>query len=320
MANSVRDFLENSQTARVAASLDLGAGREIAIWDNKKGRISYEAPRGHVFSLYLVGGTGTRRLDAEAGTGRPGAICVLPEGQVSEWEATSQYRFMHLYLPDDQLRAAFSDIHDCDARQLHLPEMTFAEMPNLAPGLENLARAASRHDRLGAEIALTELIARLGCKPVTMKGGLAPKVLRRLEDWIEANLDGPIRLSDLAEEAGLSQFHLHRMFRVSKGIALNGWITRRRIDKAKRMIANGSPLIEVAVSCGFSSQSHLARAFKAQTGTTPGAFRKVVMPRRSLPAHRESKDLVTAWDNLRVECYGLVHCTTRRTSVREKVL
>ena len=96
MVANVRNFLECSPTARAVTSLDLGAGRSITIWENRNDLVHYDAPRCHAFSLHLKGGTGTRRLDAGTETGRPGTVCIMPEGQNSEWEITTPFRFIHM--------------------------------------------------------------------------------------------------------------------------------------------------------------------------------------------------------------------------------
>lgn len=279
MSATIRDFLAGSAAARLAASLALGAGGGVAIWENRDDRISYAAPRGHVFSLYLQGGTGTRRLDTGPGTGRPGAVCIMPEGQSSEWEITTPFRFVHLYMPDDQLRGAFAAVHDCDARRLDLPELTFAEMPALVAPLNGLAQAACAGDILMADAALAELVGKLGPRSVMLRGGLSPHLLRRLDDWIDAHMEDRICLADLADLTDLSPFHLHRMFRASRGLPLHSWITRQRIVRAKAMLATATPLIQIAVACGFSSQSHFTRVFKDQTAITPNAYRVALSDR-----------------------------------------
>lgn len=270
---TVRDFLEGSPAARNSASLPMGAASSVAIWENRYDRISYAAPRGHVFSCYLDGGTGTRRLDAGPATGRPGTICIMPEGQTSEWEITTPFRFVHLYVPDNQLRAAFAMIHDCDARRMDLPELTFAEVPELVLPLVQLAEAALRQDLLMADAAVADVVGRLGTRQIALKGGLPAHLLRRIDEWIDVHLDQPIRLADIACLTGLSSFHLHRMFRATRGMPLHGWVTKLRTVRAKTMLAGRTPLVEIAQACGFSSQSHFTKVFKEQTSATPDAYR-----------------------------------------------
>lgn len=273
---TIRDFLERSPAARNTAAMPMGVASSVAIWENSNDRISYAAPHGHVFSCYLDGGTGTRRLDAGSRTGRPGTVCIMPEGQSSEWEITTPFRFVHFYIPDDRLRAAFALIHDCDARRMDLPELTFAEVPDLAIPLARLADAALRQDLLMADGAVADMVGRLGTRQIALKGGLPPRLLHRIDDWIDAHLDQPIRLADIACLTDLSPFHLHRMFKATRGLPLHGWVTSRRIARARTMLAGRSPLIEIAQACGFSSQSHFTRVFKEQMSTTPDAYRSLL--------------------------------------------
>lgn len=274
MLSTVSDYLERSPTAQARARLELGAGRTVTIWENHSDRIFYDKPTGHTFSLYLKGGTGTRRLDAGGMTGWPGAICVLPEGQTSDWEITTPFRFLHLVLPDEPLRAWFSRIHERDARYFDVTEIMYDAVPAITAPLLQLARAAETNDPLSADGAVAELIYSLSERPKELQGGITARQLRRIDDWIDANLAGSIRLSDLAALAGLSEFHFHRMFRTSRGTSPHRWVMMRRIDAAKVRLSGSGSISDTAAACGFSCQSHLTRVFKAQTGMTPALYRK----------------------------------------------
>lgn len=273
MGHTVHDFLGRSPAARSTARLDLGAGCSVAVWQNHHDRIRYDAPQNHTFSLYLQGGTGTRRIDAGGIAGRPGAVCVMPEGCGSEWQITAPFRFVHLYLSDARLRAGFAVTHDCDARRLDLREATFVEHAGLASGLRQLSHAAETQDILLAETALAGMIAGLARHSPQLRGGLAPHVRRRVDDWIEAHLDQPIHLDDMAGIAGLSGYHFHRMFQLSRGLAPHAWVTARRVMRAQVLLRGTMPIAGIAADCGFSSQSHLTRVLRHHTGRTPAEYR-----------------------------------------------
>ena len=100
--------------------------------------------------------------------------------------------------------------------------------------------------------------------------------MRRIRDYVRADLSAKVTLSDLAQLCDLSEFHLQRSFRASLGLSPHEWIQRQRLEEAKRLIAAGEPLAQIASSCGFSSQSHLSRSFKAQMGLTPGAYGRLI--------------------------------------------
>jgi AraC family transcriptional regulator len=273
MRQSVEDFMSRSNATRVRGTMTLGSECGVAIWENREDRVHYERPDNHTFSLYLADGTGTRRLDAGGVAGWPGAVCVMPADHRSDWEITTPFRFVHLYLSDARLRSAFSEIHDCDARRLEVREENFADRPEIAGPLGELARAAWSGETLPAEAALAELIGRLPGRAPCVRGGLPAHILRRVEDYIDAHLSGPVQLDALAGLAGLSPFHFHRMFRLSRGCTPHAWIARHRVRRAKSLLRAGTPIAQAAVDCGFSSQSHLTRVFRDQTGLTPGQYR-----------------------------------------------
>ncbi|ANK89476.1 UNVERIFIED_ORG: AraC family transcriptional regulator [Rhizobium esperanzae] len=279
---SVFRFLSASPTARMSQSIDLGFGRSAAIWSNAHDRMSYQRPDGHTFSLYLSGGAGTRRLDGGPDArGRPGVLCIMPQGHSSEWEITDFFEFVHLYIPDDQMRRMFAETFDRDARLMALPEVTFDDAPALALRLRQMTEAMLAGGHLLAEEAMTQAIHDLfvdprygGMRACTISGGLAPHVRRRTLDYIEAHLGETIRLQDLAEIGQLSAFHFQRMFRASFGVSPHGWVAHRRVERAKSMLSDMEPIAQIASACGFSSQSHMTRAFKQGTGLTPSAYRQ----------------------------------------------
>lgn len=283
---SVFSFLKASPSADVVGAIDLSFGRSAAIWRNAHDRMKYERTDGHTFSLYLQGGTGTRRLDNGGVNGWPGALCVMPQGASSEWDITDTFEFVHLYVQDEELRRVYSEMFDQDARLMIMPEATFDTSPELADALRDVADATRIGDLLGADEAVNRAFMHLfvdprygGKRSPSIKGGLAPAVRRRLVDYIDANLGLTLTLHDLAAIADLSEFHLQRMFHASCGVSPHVWVTHRRINQAKTQLADRDPIAQIASACGFSSQSHLTRVFKAVVGTTPSAYRQSVTAR-----------------------------------------
>ena len=280
---SVFGFLSGSPNASTAGVLDLGFGRSAALWRNDDDRVIYDGPEGHTFSLYLDGGSGTRRVDGRLASGWPGAFCVMPHRHKSEWEITEPFTFVHLYLPADELSRAFAETFDRDARMLSVAEVTFAEAPRLAAALRWVAGAVNDCDPLMAEAAMTEMIALFladprwgGRRRRALTGGLAPHLGRRIADHVEAHLHETIRLADLAAVAGLSPFHFQRSFRASRGVSPQVFIAHCRIERAKTLLGDREPVAAVALACGYSSQSHLTRVFREATGLTPAAYRRLV--------------------------------------------
>lgn len=91
-------------------------------------------------------------------------------------------------------------------------------------------------------------------------------------DFFHANLDRDIRLADLAEAAGCTQFHLIRLFRTHLGMPPHAYLLQLRLEHARRLISKGIRISDAALDSGFADQSHLTRAFKRRYGLTPSAF------------------------------------------------
>ncbi len=249
----------------------MGRGRQLAVWQNSHDEIEYSATRGHVFSLYLHGGSGTHRVDGKVKSGAPATMCVFPEGHSSEWQINETFRFVHLYVADEVLRGAFSQVHDKDARQLDIDERTFADPGVLERPLRAMAQATLAGDLMSAETGFADLVAALSDRPVSLKGGLTRRVVREISAWVDAHISEDIKLSDLACLSGLSEYHFHRMFRQSCGMTPHAWVTQIRVMRAKEMLTT-TPMAQVALACGFSSQGHFIRRFKDQYGVTPGQY------------------------------------------------
>lgn len=99
--------------------------------------------------------------------------------------------------------------------------------------------------------------------------------LRRVEDYIEAHLADPVGLADLAGAVGLSRMHFAAQFRIATGRSPHEHLMRRRIEHAQGMLRDqDTPLVEVALSLGFQSQSHFSTVFKRFTGSSPAVWRR----------------------------------------------
>lgn len=107
------------------------------------------------------------------------------------------------------------------------------------------------------------------------RGGLAPWQKRRASEILHENMNGRIRLSDIAGECGLSTSHFARAFKTSFGISAHQWLIQHRIEHAKQLMTQTSmPLIEIAVQSGFNDQAAFTHTFHQLVGISPGKWRR----------------------------------------------
>src|SRR5262245_55305598 len=92
--------------------------------------------------------------------------------------------------------------------------------------------------------------------------------------FIESHFATDIALDDVAEVAGVSRYHLSRMFSVTMGRPISHYIRGRRLTEAARILANGAPdILTVALESGYGSHEAFTRAFREQFGFTPETVR-----------------------------------------------
>jgi transcriptional regulator GlxA family with amidase domain len=107
-----------------------------------------------------------------------------------------------------------------------------------------------------------------------IRGGLPPRALRRVREFIETHLEDNISIQTLAAIAGLSKYHFARAFKQSEGITPHGYLVQCRVRRAQDLLAaTDLPLSEIALASGFADQSHCARRFREHVGVTPSSYR-----------------------------------------------
>ncbi|HYC51749.1 MAG TPA: AraC family transcriptional regulator [Gemmatimonadaceae bacterium] len=99
-----------------------------------------------------------------------------------------------------------------------------------------------------------------------------PRWLNAVDEAIEASIDAPPSVDELAALAGVHPTRLLRTFRHYHRTTISNFVRQRRIEAARAQIATGKPLSVIAVDAGFADQSHFNRVFKKAFGETPGEY------------------------------------------------
>lgn len=216
---------------------------------------------------------------------RPQQFSVLPGQSTSRWAISGRPRILHLYVHDaifrqvaDELYRRSSSVDELIPR-LCMHDPVIARLAETAIELlcEGHASSPYQADHLAFMLASRLLSHHSNLTPRTSASVSGPRVYhwRRLLDHIEEHLAGDLSLQVMAERAGMPVTQLWRAFRAHLGTSPHQYILMRRLEHARRLLEGGTdPIAEIAVQTGFSSQSHLASAFKKHFQTTPAQHRR----------------------------------------------
>lgn len=220
------------------------------------------------------------------GTTEAGAIHLSQPGTVTRGIFRAPTEAIHVYLPTKLLVDFLDEMESSRTpKSLILREVNFEYDRVLEYMLRALSlgqSACQTLDHVYLESLCLSILARMSTKYGGLSdtfdrkvgGGLASWRLRRVIDYVAANLDGPIALTDLAEIAGLSRMHFAAQFRRSTGFRPHEYVLNRRIEYAQSLLASSDlGLIEIALSAGFASHAHFSRVFKRFSAVAPASWR-----------------------------------------------
>lgn len=93
--------------------------------------------------------------------------------------------------------------------------------------------------------------------------------------YIDDNFAEPIDLKDISEKAFLSRFHFHRLFTRIYRKTPHQYLTKKRIEKAKDLLAENMPVTDVCNEVGFESIGSFSVLFKKEIGFAPQYYRNM---------------------------------------------
>lgn len=264
------------------------SGPLLRWWRNVDPDISQPVLDHHYLTMHLGGakrverrggGGATRIVDLESG-----ALSIMPAGSAYDWSTRGPIEFAHLYLAPCSLDRLVAEEFDRDPSSLSLEDRVGVRDPLLQTlflAMLEESAGATAVSRLYLDTLLQSLMMRLvrnygnvASSPLRPTHSLPPARLRRVLDFMQANLAADIKLADLASVAASSPFHFSRSFAAAAGAPPYAYLLGLRIEAAKVMLATGSGSVqEISESCGFNSAAQFSRTFKRLMGTTPGKFR-----------------------------------------------
>lgn len=107
----------------------------------------------------------------------------------------------------------------------------------------------------------------------TYSDGFPKHKLQQAINYIQAHLDRDIKLVDLANTVGMSQYYFCRLFKQSMCMTPHQYVIRQRVERAKQLLLQPDlSIADVALQCGFAHQSHLSHHFRRLVGVSPKTF------------------------------------------------
>jgi len=215
----------------------------------------------------------------------PGSVSLLTRSTDSHWHWTMPIDVHHLYISPARLAKIAGDACQREIAHVELRDILRADDPTIVNAVSTLVAEIQRGG-LGGPLYVEALTIQIcvhllrvyaselrGIQPG--KRDLTRNQARRIEEYLSEHLEERLTLSEIAQVAGTSVFHLIRQFHETFGCPPHAYVTRLRLERARFLIANeDAPLKCIAAMCGFYDQSHMTRLFRRRYRATPGEYRR----------------------------------------------
>lgn len=240
----------------------------------------------HWHDSYLIGVTeqGVQQFHSRRKQhhSRPGTVFMLEPEELHDGDAINEQGFTYrmLYLSPQQIERHLVPLWAEGAEQ---PELTFAatlrdDRPLAYAVWHAFDALWHDHPALIKEAALDRLFAQLtqhrlwrAPEPVYPDTRLALQA----RDWLIAHHAENPGLQQLAQSLNSDRFRLSRLFQAHWGLPPHAWLVQWRLSQARRRLAQGQPVADVAAALGFADQSHLGRWFKRACQLSPARYQRI---------------------------------------------
>ena len=123
-------------------------------------------------------------------------------------------------------------------------------------------------------ILLAEQYAVVSPAMFASRGRLSKSRLNKVYEYVEANLNRDIPLSDLAVAAAMSPYYFARLFKQTTGTTPHRYVIQRRIERAKELLRNPKiSVFEVGIRVGYLDSKHFRDLFRREVRATPTEYR-----------------------------------------------
>lgn len=237
----------------------------------------------HIHDFYAVSlnyaGRGAFHCRHALRDASPHTCNLIAPGELHTGHATSSegWIYRNLYI-DTQLMTTLLQGLDWRKPLEVRFQLPLVDDPVLAERLRfTFASLNESNSLLKNESLLLSVVARLASdhflpRQSLPEPGREHAAVRRIREWLEAHPEQNVSIRSLADIVGLSAYYLVRVFHKHVGVPPHQYQKNIRVLKARKLLASGAPISEVAYRAGFCDQSHLNRCFKTTLGVSPGKY------------------------------------------------
>jgi AraC family transcriptional regulator len=243
--------------------------------------------RQHLILIRITPGlTQESRIDGRLYHRRPedsGEILIVPAGVSNATVWTGEAKFLRLTISPQFLREVVHESIDPDRVQ-PIPQVGTVDplIHQIGLSLKADIEAGYPTGKIFGESAATMLVARLlqqhsvrTPKLASDEDGLSSYTLRQVLDYVRSHLSQDLSIIDLAQVVGMSPYYFMRMFKKSMHVTARQYVIQTRIDRAKELLRSRElSIADIALQCGFTSQSHFTNVFRQSIGIAPGAYQR----------------------------------------------
>jgi AraC family transcriptional regulator len=232
----------------------------------------------HAFFCFVLEGISTETCDKRSQTNEPFTLVYHPpeEMHANRWYEGGGRTF-HVEIQAstlNRLQERLPVLAEPARFRRNLPAHLAMQLYHEYCRMDNLSP-------LAIEGLALELLAAAARQTSASRAFRLPTWLNQVTDILQGRFADKLSLYDLAEAVDVCPAHLARVFRQHHGCTVGEYLRRLRVDFARRRLATSdAELIDIALSAGFSDQSHLTKTFKMHTGMTPGQFRQSCQSRK----------------------------------------